>query len=349
MVPGTTPEPLLLWFWMSLFVCWMVITALVLAAAFSASEQRRTRMLAIAATLLIVPFISVLVGWSSLIAKWNNGSVAIVASGMLVQLFGIVVFVGVVSLVRSLWMQQKLSRLLIANAMVVFCLSGHWIGGNLYEQLYPEYWSASGDETNFKLTPHANVAAFTDRGSSVMLFQCESIDKNYADVPYERDYGFSDRVMRISTVDTQANCHGWVFTQGKYLMRGNDVQKILTDNRYRRVPNPIPGDLIIYRDAFGNILHTGIVRYLNESGEPFIESKWGIQGHFLHRPQDQIYSQYYSYYHTERPSHVISIVKPAETELAAEWPSNSMPSIKTAGRVGTEVGVTAHPTKSEVQ
>ncbi len=45
MVPGTTPEPLLLWFWMSLFVCWMVITALALAAAFSASEQRRTRML----------------------------------------------------------------------------------------------------------------------------------------------------------------------------------------------------------------------------------------------------------------------------------------------------------------
>ncbi|MFO0884604.1 MAG: hypothetical protein U0894_10520 [Pirellulales bacterium] len=126
-------------------------------------------------------------------------------------------------------------------------------------------------------------------------------------------------------------------------------KKSLADHRYRRVASRLLATLSSIEMLLGNILHTGVVRYINETGEPFVESKWGIQGHYLHRPQDQIYSQYYTYYHTERPSHVINVVKPADTGLAADWNSPRNPGVRTAGSVPTDAALTPPAKPAEIQ
>lgn len=345
----TTPEPMQLWLWLSMFVCWLSVAGLVVWGMFISRLETRRKIFSVAIALLFVPLISVLVSWTSLLSSGLQGTMTGFAYQMAIQGCGVILFAVMATLVRSMWMNQKAGRVALAGVALVFAISGNAVGSRLYNQVCPDFWSAGSDDSNFRLVPDRGYAAFTDVGSAVMLYRCESMDLNQASMPQERDYGFGDRVMRISTPNTEANCHGWVFTEGKFLMRGNDVQKILADHRYRRVAKPVPGDLIIYRDAMGNILHTGVVRYINETGEPFVESKWGIQGHFLHRPQDQIYSQYYTYYHTERPSHVINVVKPAETGLAADWTSPRNPGVRTAGSVPADAALVPQTKPAEIQ
>jgi hypothetical protein len=59
---------------------------------------------------------------------------------------------------------------------------------------------------------------------------------------------------------------------------------ILEDNGYEVVESPQVGDVVVYRDKTGAIIHTGLVRTL-EDGQVWIESKWGIRNRFIHRPQ----------------------------------------------------------------
>ncbi len=48
-----------------------------------------------------------------------------------------------------------------------------------------------------------------------------------------------------------------------------------------------PGDLVIYRDEQGAPSHAGVVRAVDETGNPtWIESKFGAWGIYLHRPHD---------------------------------------------------------------
>ena len=42
-------------------------------------------------------------------------------------------------------------------------------------------------------------------------------------------------VTRVAPVDPACNCHGWVFTGGRFWVSGEDVPRILEDNGYRRV------------------------------------------------------------------------------------------------------------------
>jgi hypothetical protein len=107
--------------------------------------------------------------------------------------------------------------------------------------------------------------------------------------------------------DVVANCHGWVFTHGAFLLRGEGVQRILEDNGYQLTDNPGSGDIIIYRGSNDIILHTGLVQGILSDGTVIIESKWGIGKRFLHRPEDTPYSTRFEYYHTDRLDHLIQI------------------------------------------
>lgn len=105
------------------------------------------------------------------------------------------------------------------------------------------------------------------------------------------------------------NCHGWVFTGGRYWIRGQDVPHILRDNGYEAVTEPAPGDIIIYRQG-DDIIHTGLVRTVNAAGI-LIESKWGVRGRFIHPPAESVYQSDFQYYRSQRRGHLL--------EGVAEW------------------------------
>jgi hypothetical protein len=141
----------------------------------------------------------------------------------------------------------------------------------------------------------------TDRGSPVPIYRVEKQVRGPggnggSSRPAEVTYN----VIRTACADPNCNCHGWVFAAGKGWLTCERVEQILQDNGYAPVAVPRTGDLVVYRSAAGETLHTGLVRLASADGLVLIESKWGHWGRYLHRPQDQPYGSTYAYYRTSR-------------------------------------------------
>jgi len=130
--------------------------------------------------------------------------------------------------------------------------------------------------------------------------------------------GFDGRVIVADTTNSRANCHGWVFTGGEYRVSSEDVDAILADNGYEPVSEPVPNDLIIYRDEQGRVVHTGLVKAVGPGGFALIESKWGPLDIYWHTPDDQVYSQRYDYYRSPRDGHRLGIEVPAAAETPGD-------------------------------
>ena len=113
------------------------------------------------------------------------------------------------------------------------------------------------------------------------------------------------RMIRMGPAADRCNCHGWVFTGGRYWLGAADVEHILADNGYRPVSDPHPGDVVIYRTG-GLITHTAVVRAAGGGGPVLIEGKWGWLGVFLHVPEGSWYGREYTYYRSPRPGHLLA-------------------------------------------
>ena len=152
--------------------------------------------------------------------------------------------------------------------------------------------------------------ATTDVGNDIPLYRLETGDHEfdeYASSAEVKLSSFHHLGIRRQDADKMANCHGWVFTEGRFLLKGMDVDRILCDNHYFIVKDPKPGDIVIYRNEDGGILHTALVQGILRDGNVIAESKWGIDQRFLHLPANQPYSQFYEYYRTNRPNHLINV------------------------------------------
>jgi hypothetical protein len=90
------------------------------------------------------------------------------------------------------------------------------------------------------------------------------------------------KVITLEAGGGNCNCHGWIFSGGRYWISGETVEVILADNGYQKTAAPRLGDLAIYRDLGGVITHTGVVRAMMPDGLVLVESKWGNLGTFLH-------------------------------------------------------------------
>ncbi len=144
----------------------------------------------------------------------------------------------------------------------------------------------------------------TDRGRMLAAFRAllpHEDDPEAADAPARLLDGY---LIRDGPIDTRSNCHGWLFAAGECVVMGDAVEAILVDNGYQIVENPEPGDIIIYRDEHGVIMHSGLVRGILDDGTPLIESKWALGARYLHRPMDQIFSSRFSYYRTTRKKEI---------------------------------------------
>jgi hypothetical protein len=172
----------------------------------------------------------------------------------------------------------------------------------------------------------------TDRGRSITLVV--QSNASFTPPPLSREFGerFQDRVIQLSSPDNESNCHGWVFTGGRFGVASPHVDTILEDNDYQRVESPRKGDLVIYRAADGRALHSGVIR-LAEDDLVLVESKWGPLARYLHRLQDPPYwTEKYAFYRSPRQGHHIGVRErnpagvadqPRERSVGATWGRHS--------------------------
>jgi hypothetical protein len=162
-------------------------------------------------------------------------------------------------------------------------------------------------EQHIELYPVAEPRVGTDAGHAVPLFTAGS-DRESSLLDGQTDLfqqlKLNRHAIELTSPTLEHNCHGWVFTGGRYWVRGSAVAQILADNGYGEVSRPRLDDLVVYRNVKGEIIHTGVVRAVLPDGTVLVESKWGQMGRFLHRPEEHCYrGSTFSFYHSERGSH----------------------------------------------
>ena len=163
----------------------------------------------------------------------------------------------------------------------------------------------------------ADVCVETDHGRKIDVFiYRQSEGAEAAEDTTLSDERLAHEVIRLAGPDPACNCHGWVFTGGKYGVPGESVDAILSDNGYTIVRDAAEGDLIVYRDAAGEVLHTGLVRLVGADGLILVESKWGPLGLYLHPPKAQPWGHNITYYRSARQGHLLKM-SPAVTEKHA--------------------------------
>lgn len=209
---------------------------------------------------------------------------------------------GVWNLVRSPRLQAGL--VLVCSPLLVFWLVERTMLRTIEEQ--QELPGMVGLDRSM-LEEVATASLTTDRGRRIPANTprpevAEAIQDDQVS-PHTRQLALS--LIRTSGPDRRSNCHGWVFTGGRYWVLGKDVDTILTDNGYHEVASPQPHDVIVYRDSTGQVLHTGLVQAVLADGRVLIESKWGELGCYLHQPKDQCYGTHSAYYHTARANHYL--------------------------------------------
>lgn len=171
----------------------------------------------------------------------------------------------------------------------------------------------SSDHANFGLAALAGPpgklvavqALATDSGTCILAYD-RQVSSRELEVFYRQTEGRLAAAARFAMFKSEAqshmNCHGWVFT-GEHIIKGEDVPKILEGNSYQVVATPALNDLIIYKDALGAIVHTGVVCGFLGDDQPLVESKWGVAGTYVHLAKEQPYSPTYSFYRSPRVGH----------------------------------------------
>jgi hypothetical protein len=150
----------------------------------------------------------------------------------------------------------------------------------------------------------------SDKGREIPLYRsaAKPLPSSQTYRPASDPQGRVDNTVIVrGEPDSSSNCHGWVFTGGEFLLDIQGIKTILEDNGYRPCTSPQPGDVIIYYLSGDVVAHAGLVSGVLHDGTVLIESKWGIEGRYLHRPEDQPYSETFAYYRSSRDGNEITI------------------------------------------
>lgn len=62
------------------------------------------------------------------------------------------------------------------------------------------------------------------------------------------------------------DCHGVTFTDGEYWINNSEVDKLLEGGDFSETNTPQPGDVLIYRDQGGKIVHSVTVSEIDSAG-----------------------------------------------------------------------------------
>jgi hypothetical protein len=82
----------------------------------------------------------------------------------------------------------------------------------------------------------------------------------------------SNREITEPGFDT--DCHGVSFSDGKYWINNDQVDSILTGDKYKQVGGPKVGDVAVYRDEDGNAVHSAKVVGIKRE-HSFLGMQWG--------------------------------------------------------------------------
>ncbi len=157
--------------------------------------------------------------------------------------------------------------------------------------------------------------ALTDRNRPIRVYRLDEDGAEPLNEDEATSVNYLDSTIHRGPADHAANCHGWVFLDSQFLISGEAVQQILDDNGYELTEEPVAGDVIIYRSDNRAIVHSGLVRGVLNDGTIIIESKWGVEGTFLHAPEGTPYSTLFEYYRSPRSDNRVKIVPVDELPL----------------------------------
>ncbi|HQR07523.1 MAG TPA: hypothetical protein PLN21_11910 [Gemmatales bacterium] len=141
----------------------------------------------------------------------------------------------------------------------------------------------------------------TELGNNITLRQpaedgtSENI-KEYEELFFKVNVQWGAKLIHTQPASDECNCHGWVFAKGQFWITSQDVETIIHDDNYRRVTLPTTGDLAIYRNENGQIIHSAIVRG-RVNKDILVEGKWGPLGVYLHFAKNCSYGERIEYYH----------------------------------------------------
>ena len=73
------------------------------------------------------------------------------------------------------------------------------------------------------------------------------------------------------------DCHGNTFADGDYWISNDQVDKVLTGDSYQQVDSPNTGDVAVYKDANGQVLHSTTVVGTKNDGTLMVEGLGGLE------------------------------------------------------------------------
>jgi hypothetical protein len=206
---------------------------------------------------------------------------------------------------------RTVSRYVLRGTLALLCATAAGWSGERYYALVDAFDNLGLLlEVPGEMEEVHRYVAITDTGSRLPLFRWDITDdefREYRTRSATRLSGMAEAAIPRAEADRRANCHGWVFTGGRFLLNGPQVERILKENGYTVTDMPQPEDLVVYRNNQGQIVHTGVVRGVLDDGTVMVESKFGLDGRYLHQPQDQPFSQKWAYYRSTRAGHYVTI------------------------------------------
>lgn len=75
--------------------------------------------------------------------------------------------------------------------------------------------------------------------------------------------------FRLQNGDSRlkCDCHGLSFADGKYWVDNDQVNTILSGDNYKTTNAPQAGDVAVFRDANGNVVHSTTVTGVDDKGK----------------------------------------------------------------------------------
>src|SRR5688572_8375408 len=217
--------------------------------------------------------------------------------------------------------RQRLSRVLTpkVTCVGVLCISllaSRYLAAHVLQSLKQ---TSNGQSLDLEDVPVLSTQALTDKGRAIGLFhfKMHSTPDEMAQFIGAEQKAL-DQFIRLTEPDSTANCHGWVFTGGKYGIRDPDVAGILADNDYAEVTEPREGDLAIYFKG-EQISHAGLVRLADKKSPILVESKWGPFGVYLHPVEKHPWPGPCKFYRSPRSGHLL-VVQPGVTQAVSMRP-----------------------------
>jgi hypothetical protein len=178
----------------------------------------------------------------------------------------------------------------------------------------------------FAVDPCADHVAVTDRGREIPLFHYEALafptsgrqvelntDAQRREFIATAERRFlvntwqdASQLVRLVESDPTANCHGWVFAEGRFGIEEIHVPSILEDQGYVAVQEPRAGDVVVFMRK-EKLIHSGIVTEAGGGEKILIESKWGPFGVYRHGIESHPFHGICTFYRSPRNNRTLVI------------------------------------------